>query len=102
VTVPGLEELRRAIDDIDRKILELVTERVGLVLRVGDLKRSRDLPIHDPDRERALLDHLATCAVPPLDAHTVRRIFERVVVESRRLEQQHTSAERGAGTSHSR
>jgi chorismate mutase len=86
---PELEALRREIDDIDERILELVAARVRIVLRVGELKRRVGLPVYDPERERAMLDRLAQRASPPLDLSTVRRVFERLIDESRRLEQNH-------------
>jgi chorismate mutase len=91
VTVPELEELRRVIDEVDQKILALLAERVRLVLAVGDVKRERQMPAYDPERERRILDRLASLAQPPLDGTTVRRVFERLIDEARRLEQHHMS-----------
>lgn len=91
VTHPELAELRISIDAVDRQLLELVRQRIELVLRVGDFKRARNLPVHDPERERLLLDRLAGDARPPLDEVTVRRVFERIVDEARRLEERHVS-----------
>ncbi len=88
---PELDEFRRAIDDIDRRILDLLAERVRVVLKVGDYKRRRQLPIYDPERERAMIERLIQGAPKPLDAETVRRIFERLIDESRRLEQHHVA-----------
>lgn len=84
-----LAELRRSIDAVDQQILKLLHERVRLVMLVGEYKRERDLPVYDPERERALLERLCQAAEPPLDADTIRRIFERLIDESRRIEQHH-------------
>jgi chorismate mutase len=84
-----LDELRRGIDAVDQQILKLLHERVRLVMQVGEYKRERGIPVYDPARERALLDRLCKAAEPPLDADTIRRIFERLVDESRRIEQHH-------------
>jgi chorismate mutase-like protein len=86
-----LEELRRGIDAVDQQILKLLHERVRLVVAVGEYKRERGMPVYDPARERALLDRLCKAAEPPLDAETIRRIFERLVDESRRIEQHHVA-----------
>ena len=86
---PELEALRAEIDAIDQEILDRVAARVRVVLRVGELKRRLGLPVYDPDRERAMLERLAKRASPPLDLATIRRIFERLIDESRRLEQNH-------------
>lgn len=86
-----LDVLRQEIDSIDERILELVAARVRVVLRVGELKRRHNLPIYDPERERRMLERLGQRASHPLDGPTVRRIFERLVDESRRIEQRHVS-----------
>ena len=84
-----LEELRRGIDAVDQQILQLLHERVRLVMQVGEYKRERGIPVYDPARERALLERLSKAAEPPLDGDTIRRVFERLVDESRRIEQHH-------------
>ena len=85
----GLEELRAKIDDIDRRILELLAQRVETVMRVGEYKRERGLAVYDPERERSMLERLGQAAPIPLDDETVRHIFERVIDECRRIEQRH-------------
>jgi len=86
---PELEALRREIDAIDAKILQLVATRVRVVLRVGELKRTLGASVYDPEREREMLERLSNQVDPPLDPATVKRIFERLIDESRRIEQRH-------------
>ena len=97
VAEPDLAELRVAIDGIDEQISKLIAERVRLVLAVGDLKRKSGMAVYDPDRERKILERLCARAVEPMDAGTVRRIFERVIDESRRIEQHHVAKARETG-----
>ena len=85
---PELDALRDAIDEVDLKILQLVAQRVRVVLQVAGYKRARGLPVYDPERERALLERLCDLRPAPLDRDTVRRVFERLIDESRRIEQQ--------------
>jgi chorismate mutase len=85
-----LAKLRPEIDSIDQRILKLLHERAELVLKIGEYKRERGIPVYDPDRERDLLDRLCKGAEHPLDKEAVKRIFERIVDEMRRLEQHHT------------
>lgn len=90
VTSPlDLDALRRDIDAVDHQILKLLHDRVRLVIQVGDYKRERGIPVYDPARERALLDRLGKAAELPLDQDAIRRIFERLVDEFRRIEQHH-------------
>ena len=87
-----LDSLRREIDDLDRQILTLVARRMRLVLSVGQYKREHELAVYDPERERQMLETLARSAEPPLSAECVKRIFERLIDESRMLEQHHVNA----------
>lgn len=84
-----LDALRKAIDEVDGRLLELIAERVRLVLQVGEYKRERGIAVYDPERERQLLERLTSRAPAPLQGATVRRVFERLIDESRRLEQLH-------------
>jgi chorismate mutase len=87
---PELDALRRAIDDVERRLLALIAERVNIVLKVGDYKRQRSLSIYDPERERIMIEQLIKLAPQPLNPEIVRRVFERVIDESRRIEQHHS------------
>ena len=82
-----LDALRNEIDDIDNKILELVARRIAAVVQIGDYKRSRELPVYDAVRERLVLQRLMGQAPPGLDPQVVRRVFERIIDESRGIEQ---------------
>lgn len=95
-----IEELRRQIDAIDVQIVQLLAERHRVVLTVGERKRLQNLPVHDPLREQALLDRLAKLAPTPLDATTVRNVFDAILSESRRLQEQHirSASERPASS----
>lgn len=84
-----LRELRDQIDAIDRNILELLAQRLRLVMRVGDYKRANGLAIYDAERERDLLARVANAAPSPLEAAMAQRIFQCVIQESRDLEKRH-------------
>ncbi|MCW8335199.1 bifunctional chorismate mutase/prephenate dehydrogenase [Vibrio paucivorans] len=50
-----LNELRDQIDAVDKQILNLLSERLSLVEKVGEVKSEHGLPIYAPDREAAML-----------------------------------------------
>lgn len=81
-----LDSLRQGIDAIDAQILRLLAERLALVLEVGAWKREHGRPVYDPERERWILAQLAARAPAGLSESTVRRVFERIIDESRRAE----------------
>jgi chorismate mutase/prephenate dehydrogenase len=84
-----LRELRDQIDAIDRNILELLAQRLRLVMRVGDYKRANGLAIYDAERERELLAGGGNAAPSPLEPAMAQRIFQCVIQESRDLEKRH-------------
>lgn len=81
-----LEALRNEIDSIDSKILELVAKRIEAVVQIGEYKRARGLPVYDAARERHVLHRLMNQTPPGLDPQVVRRVFERIIDESRGIE----------------
>lgn len=83
----ALASLRNEIDAIDAKILSLLAERAERVLRVGEIKRAAGIPVHDPEREQSILARLAGAARAPIDGETIRRVFEKIIEESRRIEE---------------
>lgn len=53
-----LEELRKNIDSIDDRLLELYNKRLEFVHEVGKLKNSTGSAIYRPEREQEILDRL--------------------------------------------
>ena len=47
---PSLESLRERIDELDRKILDLVSMRAGIVEQVGELKHTAGEVAYVPSR----------------------------------------------------
>lgn len=83
------DEWRAKIDAVDQKLLELLNERAGYTLEIGKLKKVAGLPVYDPEREKRIYRRLAELNAGPLSMEAVRRLFERIIDESRRLEKQH-------------
>ena len=82
-----LQQLRRQIDDVDRRILPLLNRRARLALRVGALKQRQGLKPFDPARERAILRRLSAANPGPLSASALRAIYREILRQARRLEQ---------------
>lgn len=63
---PTIRRLRDEIGDVDRAIVDAVNRRLELVSRLRRHKESLGLPFVDPERERRLLDELASKNRGPL------------------------------------
>lgn len=95
----SLDELRRKIDALDERIVELLNERAACALEIGHEKKLAGLEVYQPSREAEVLGHVQRINMGPLDDEAMKRLFERIIDEARRLEriadaaQQNESAE---------
>ena len=81
-----LEDLRRRIDELDEMLVRLLSARAACALEIGHEKKRRNLEIYQPGREAEVLQHVQTLNRGPLDDGAIRRLFERIIDEARRLE----------------
>lgn len=87
----GLDDLRRRIDQLDERLVELLNERASCALRIGEIKQQLGLEIYQPDRESDVLHHVRTHGAAiggPLGGEALTRLFERIIDEARRLERE--------------
>jgi len=77
---------RRRIDTIDTQLVALLNERAKCALHIGRFKRKANLQVYDPEREHLVLKHAISASRGPLTDDAIRRLFERIIDESRRLE----------------
>ena len=88
MTALGIHRLRTTIDQIDRQIVRLLSNRQDLALEIGRVKAEQGLPIYIPDRESELLSIIEEEATRAgLDPGHIRALFQLVLAESRRLQQ---------------
>jgi chorismate mutase len=80
--------LRSAIDAVDMRIIELLQERATLAREIGQVKRELGLPILDPAREGKIRRKLAAGQEGPMDTEQLVRIYEVIMAESRRLQEE--------------
>ena len=82
----SIEDWRRRIDEIDRKLVDLLNERSRCAMEIVRLKRPLGLPVHQPEREREILENVERANHGPLEDTAIRRLFERILDEARSLE----------------
>jgi chorismate mutase len=82
----ALEAWRRRIDTIDEQLMRLLNSRCACAVEVGRIKRALGLAIYSPEREASILERIVRDNPGPLEPTAVRRVFERIIDEARRLE----------------
>ena len=83
-----LKRLREAIDRVDEVLVKLLNQRAKYAVEVGEIKGLLSLPIYAPEREKEVLQRVEESSAGPLDGVAVRRLFERIIDESRRVERE--------------
>jgi chorismate mutase/prephenate dehydratase len=78
--------LRRQIDRIDDRLLDLLNARAALALRIGAQKARTNAGVYDPAREKAVLARLVRMNPGPLGASSVRGVFREIVSVGRGLQ----------------
>lgn len=85
-----LEVLRRQIDAVDERFVELLAERFRITRRVGHIKSERGLPAQDSIREAQIDAKVRRLAAEHqldegLVSDVLRAVIDRVVAEHREL-----------------
>lgn len=75
-----LADIRRRIDDVDRRLVEVLAERSRLVGQVVRFKRARHMGVVDRGREDAMLEAIAkTAAGAGLDPRVAQQVLRTVI-----------------------
>jgi chorismate mutase len=91
-----IADLRRRIDDLDELLVRTLSARAACALEVGRQKKLLGLEIYQPTREAEVLAHVQQINPGPLNNESMKRLFERIIDEARRLERE-AEPEEGKG-----
>ena len=83
-----IADLRRRIDDLDELLVRTLSARAACALEIGRQKKLLGLEIYQPSREAAVLSHVQKINPGPLNNESMKRLFERIIDEARRLERE--------------
>jgi chorismate mutase len=81
-----IDVLRQRIDELDEALVRLLSARAECALAIGRAKKELGLEVYQPAREAEVLAHVQLLNQGPLDNGAMKRLFERVIDEARRLE----------------
>ena len=89
-----IADWRRKIDEIDRQLVTLISERAQAALEIGRLKREAGIPVYEPDRERLVFENLHKSNPGPLADRDLLRVYERILDVMRQIQQQEIAPEK--------
>jgi chorismate mutase len=91
-----LEELRKQIDELDRQLVVLLSQRAEAALEAGRLKVATSLPIYEPGREKLIYENVRKANAGPLPDIELTHIFERIIDVMRTLQKNELASQRHA------
>ena len=78
-----IQTLREQLDQIDRKLMELLAERMDTAHQIGRWKMERGLPVLDAAREEQVLESRAGMVSDPEMQEHVKTLFRDIMAMSR-------------------
>jgi chorismate mutase len=91
-----IEELRVRIDELDRQLVELLSERARAAQMIGHLKAATSLPVYEPAREKIIYANVRATNKGPLPDIELTHIYERIIDVMRALQRNELASERHA------
>src|SRR6185437_12926539 len=82
-----INEMRKAIDELDYAIAALLAQRLSLAGQIGAVKADSAIGVKDNSRERTVLDNVRTAAGNPDVAQALANIYGCVLSESCKLQE---------------
>lgn len=82
-----LDVLRKRIDELNDRLLEIINERAALVQRIGELKKAQGAQPYDPVREREILNRIKEKNKGPFKTETLQHLFKEILKASLELQE---------------
>jgi chorismate mutase-like protein len=83
-----IADWRKKIDDLDRRLVQLLNERAQCAHEIGRLKRNSGMPIYEPDREKIIFENIERQNSGPLSEMQLRTVYERLVDVMRQIQRE--------------
>src|SRR4051794_25845447 len=96
----SISDHRKAIDALDRRIVELISQRARHAQEIGRAKAAHAAETFAPAREQQVFDRLAAANEGPLPDAALRAIYREIISGCRALERPLTIAYWGPAGSH--
>ena len=83
-----IADWRKKIDELDQRLVELLSERARAAVEIGRLKRDTNLPVYEPERERIVFENVQEMNPGPLPGRDLVRIYERIMDVMRNIQKE--------------
>jgi chorismate mutase len=87
--VTDIDHWRSEIDKMNLQLVELLNRRSRCAIEIVKIKQKMNLGIYDPKREDEVIRLVQEATRGPLSKAAIKRLFERIIDESRRVEREY-------------
>lgn len=88
ITTKNINQIRKKIDSIDRKIIMLLSKRFKLVKKIGHFKNLADLPLNNEQRENEILETIGNIIDNPNVEDKIKTIYKIIFKVSKEIEKE--------------
>ncbi len=81
-----ITSLRKSIDEIDEKILDLINKRLLFAKQIGKIKDQKNEKILDTARESSVINRLLALNKGPLSENNLHHVFTEIIALSREVQ----------------
>jgi chorismate mutase/prephenate dehydratase len=74
-----LKKLRKKINFIDEKILNLLNQRAEIAKKIGEIKILKGYNIYSPEREKEVIERLIKINKGPLNEEDIKEVFSTII-----------------------
>ena len=89
-----IADWRQRIDELDRGIVSLLSERARAAQEIGKLKRLTSMPVYEPNRERVIFENVRAANQGPLPDIELTHIYERIIDVMRAIQKEELASSR--------
>ena len=91
-----VSDWRKKIDDLDRQLVDLLSQRAKAAHEIGKLKKTAAMPIYEPDRERLVFSNVCKLNHGPLADADLLRVYERLIDVMRQIQKEEIAPDSAA------
>jgi len=95
-----IADWRIKIDELDRRLVELLNERATAAHEIGKLKRNTSMPIYEPEREKKIFENVLRANRGPLPDGELRTVYERIIDVMRNIQKNEIAPKVEIGDKH--
>jgi chorismate mutase/prephenate dehydratase len=78
-----IDALRDRVREIDRRIVDLLSERMATALEIGRAKMRLGIPIEDPEREQQVLSFVLELPHAPIEREHLIALYRQIIAMHR-------------------